>query len=80
MTSSGRPKKRNTWLNIISASPKAVDRLSSGMRHSEWEKRSVITKITVFPSDSGRSMMMLMVISDQGQFGVGRGISLPTGK
>lgn len=79
-TFSGSSKKQKTWLNMSSANAKAVGRLDRSMRWSECENRSVITRIKVFPFDSGRSVMTSTATCDQRRFGVGKGTILPAGK
>ncbi len=45
-----------------------------------FEKRSTATRMHAWPSDSGRSVTKSIPMWDQGQRGIGRGTSFPTGR
>ncbi len=50
------------------------------MRWQNLEKRSMMNKIHVLPSETGKSMMKSTPRCDQGRLGVGNGKSLPAGR
>lgn len=73
-------KYLNTCWNSSSAVAKADGMAGSGLRRRNFEKRSMITSIVVFPCDSGKSVMKSRAKWDHGHTGIGRGTSLPAGR
>lgn len=49
------------------------------MRCRKREKWSMMTRMTVLPRDSGKSVTKFRAIWDQGRCGMGSGISFPVG-
>lgn len=78
--SSGIPTYLNTCWNSNLPMAKVDGMAGSGMRHRDFERRSKITRIVVFPCDSGKSVMKSRAKWDHGHAGIGKGISLPAGR
>lgn len=55
---------------------KAVGRPGKGTRHTDFEKQSMATMMTMFPLDLWRLMRKSMAICDQGNCGMGRGVTI----
>ncbi len=51
-----------------------------GMRRQNFEKRSMMTRMQVLPSEAGRSVMKSTPRCDHGRLGMGNGRSLPAGR
>lgn len=49
------------------------------IRHVDYENQSRMTKITVLPWDTGRSVMKSSAMWDHGHWGMDNGMSLPAG-
>lgn len=52
--SSGIPKYPNVWVNMNSAVLKVVGRLGRGIKCRDFENLSLMTNITVLPSQGGQ--------------------------
>lgn len=80
----GIPVTENVFLktcsNVTSANSNAMGSEGLGMSMTEQENLSSTSKMTVFPHDTGRSVMKSTTMCDQGRHGMVRGRSLPAGK
>lgn len=78
--SSGIPKCLNMWLKKSLAFVKAVGKPGRGMRWSDFENQSTVTRMVMWPWDSRRSIIKSTVIFDQGICSMGMGSSLLAGR
>lgn len=59
---------------------KAVGKPGRGMRQSDFENKLTITRMVLWPCDSGRSVMKSIAMCDQDLYDTGRGSTLLAGR
>ena len=73
----GIPCRRKTCLTRRSAVSLKDGSLGSAMKCAALEKRSIMVRMVVFPSDVGRPVTKSKAMCDQGRLGMGRGRRSP---